>query len=599
LVGLAVAALLALAPSVANAYRFDNGIAPTGSEQVVFDWSTQHCEPDGIPDVGTRAFRDAANNVHLLLQHWVNHQFVGPTLDSVRLNCSVTMGSHANADPGMYDDREWVASPYTLDGTTVYALLHMEYLGSSHPNMCTSGPGYCRYTALTFGTSTNSGASFSHTAPPSHLVASIPYKYVPDVPSYGIGAPSNIVKTSDGYYHALIKAEGFGNQPSGACGIRTKNLADPTSWRAWNGSSYSVQFMNPYTSTDSPDRHICTPVSPEIGSMTESLTFNTWLGEYLLVGAASAYDDSGQVVNGFFYSTSTDLIHWSPKKLFMEAVTPWSYKGCGDADPVQYPSVLDPNSPGRNFETTGRTMNLYFVRDHYNQYCNQDWDRDLVKIPIAFANETASLGYPRPKGATPLTVPLVPAFAQCSTPNRTHGPSLASPSCAPPVQTSTSATIGTPEANGKAANSIGSVQFKTVAGNPNTTTNEANVMLNASLSDVRRKGDLSDYTGELQVAVGLRLTDRSNADSPSRDAATVVSQTFGFTIPCVTTTATDRGSTCSVATTANAVIPGMVVEGKRAIWQLGKIYVHDGGPDGQIATKSGNAIFAAGGLFVP
>ena len=34
-------------------------------------------------------------------------------------------------------------------------------------------------------------------------------------------------------------------------------------------------------------------------------------------------------------------------------------------------------------------------------------------------------GYPRPKGATPTRVPLVPAFNACAAPNRTHGPPLA------------------------------------------------------------------------------------------------------------------------------------------------------------------------------
>ena len=41
-------------------------------------------------------------------------------------------------------------------------------------------------------------------------------------------------------------------------------------------------------------------------------------------------------------------------------------------------------------------------------------------------------GYPRPKGATPISAPLVPAYTQCTAPNRTHGPALAFPSCSPP-----------------------------------------------------------------------------------------------------------------------------------------------------------------------
>jgi hypothetical protein len=592
---------LALAAPRADAYRFGGTLTQTGPEEVVFDWTTQQCEPDGIPDLPARAFRDASNNVHLLLQHWVTHQFVGPSLNSVALNCAVTMGSHNNADPAMYDDREWIASPYTLDGTNVYALMHEEYIGHEHPGQCSTGYQNCRLISVTFATSTNGGASYSHAAPPAQTAATLPYKYVPDVPTYGYSIPSNIVKRYDGYYYVLVQAESYQAQKAGSCLMRTKTLGDPKSWRAWDGSGFNVQFINPYTSSASPAQHVCEPVSlPEIGKMSESLTFNTWLGQYLLVGSNTKYDPAlGRDVVGFYYSTSTDLIHWSAEQLLMEAVTPWSYKGCGDDDPVQYPSVLDPNSQSRNFETTGRTMYVYFVRDHYNQYCNQGLDRDLIRIPIAFPNETANLGYPRPKGASPLRIPLVPAFKQCTAPNRTHGPSLAGPSCAPPVQVSNYLTVGTPDVNGKAANATGSIQFRAIAGNPSTTADEANVKLIASTADVRRKSDLADYTGELQTWVRLRLTDRANADSPSRNAATTDEIPFTFTVPCTPTTATDRGSTCSVNTTADTLAPGTVVEGKRSTWDLAKVQLIDGGPDGLAASKTGNALFEVEGVFVP
>ena len=67
-------------------------------------------------------------------------------------------------------------------------------------------------------------------------------------------------------------------------------------------------------------------------------------------------------------------------------------------------------------------------------------------------------GYPRPKGATPVHVPLVPALAPCASPNRTHGPPLAFGSCAPPVQSSGHLTVGTPNPNGR-SNSAGYLQL--------------------------------------------------------------------------------------------------------------------------------------------
>ena len=53
------------------------------------------------------------------------------------------------------------------------------------------------------------------------------------------------------------------------------------------------------------------------------------------------------------------------------------------------------------------------------------------------------------------------------------------------------------------------------------------------------------------------------------------------------------------ATTANAIVPGAVSDGERAIVQLGQIRVNDGGPDGLAATADGNQKFAAQGVFIP
>ncbi len=65
-------------------------------------------------------------------------------------------------------------------------------------------------------------------------------------------------------------------------------------------------------------------------------------------------------------------------------------------------------------------------------------------------------GYARPKGATPFRASLVVAFKSCTAPNRQHGPALAFPSCAPPVQESDWLTTGTADSNGQATEFVGS-----------------------------------------------------------------------------------------------------------------------------------------------
>jgi hypothetical protein len=207
-------------------------------------------------------------------------------------------------------------------------------------------------------------------------------------------------------------------------------------------------------------------------------------------------------------------------------------------------------------------------------------------------------GYPRPKGATPLLVSLTPAYEECTTPNSTHGAPLSRPSCTPPQPESGYLTVGSPDANGKVANSIGSVRFDTVVGDPSTTADEADVLLTFSLTDVRDKNDLSDYGGELQANVRLRMTDRYNGASGS-DAATVTDMPLPVAVPCSPTAETTIGAKCAITTGLDGVVPNLVNEGKRAIWELGQIEIYDGGADGQASTEAGNTVFARQGIFVP
>jgi hypothetical protein len=67
----------------------------------------------------------------------------------------------------------------------------------------------------------------------------------------------------------------------------------------------------------------------------------------------------------------------------------------------------------------------------------------------------------------------------------------------------------------------------------------------------------------------------------------------------VATTGTpETGATCAHGTTADALMPGAVIEGKRAIWQLDRVRLLDGGADGDADTHP-NGRLAEQGVFVP
>ena len=208
------------------------------------------------------------------------------------------------------------------------------------------------------------------------------------------------------------------------------------------------------------------------------------------------------------------------------------------------------------------------------------------------------VGYARPQGATPLSASLVPAYAECTAPNRMHGPPLDSASCNPPAQRSSFLTIGTNDANAKAVNMTGVMRFTTIVGNPSTSADEADVAITFRATDIRNRTALTDYTGELQGRVLLRVTDRLNG-ATGTEAATVTEVSYTVTVPCVPTGGTaDVGATCSLNTTADAITPGTVTETKRTIWQMQDVVVLDGGPDGDAETAD-NTVFLRQGIFVP
>jgi hypothetical protein len=279
---------------------------------------------------------------------------------------------------------------------------------------------------------------------------------------------------------------------------------------------------------------------------------------------------------------------------------------CGTADHYE---VVQSNSPitGASFSSadpvagapapavagTSQSMALPAVHDRYIAIRAVDGQGNVG--PPATVAVSA---YVRPKGATPFRVPLVPAYNQCTNSNRQHGAPLSFGSCNPPRQVSSQLTVGTPDSNGQGASSIGTLLYRVIPGDPNTTANEADVMVDTSLTDVRHQGTLADYTGELRVEQLVQITDHLNGPAQN-EPATVQATPFGFTVPCAATPSTTVGGTCSLSTTFNAILPGSVIEGARAIWELADVRVFDGGADGLASTTSDNTLFERQGIFVP
>ena len=163
--------------------------------------------------------------------------------------------------------------------------------------------------------------------------------------------------------------------------MRTNKLDQPSSWRAWDGSGFTIHLNSPYPAPQNTEH--CVFVSKnEIAAMSGSLAYNTYLGKYLLVGV-SASNDPQNPACGTYYSLSDDLTTWTPRKLIWahETPNPPCMQGVDSAGSVTYPSIIDHNqltdASDLNFEKSGNRPHLYYIVRR-----NAGNNRDLLRRPI-------------------------------------------------------------------------------------------------------------------------------------------------------------------------------------------------------------------------
>jgi hypothetical protein len=108
---------------------FNPVVSLSGTPQVVFDWATQRCGDDEHPDLPVRAFRDADGMIQMSISSPTNYRLIGPDFDSLEPDCTPTLISANDRDPSHYNTWDWMGATYTLDGKTIYAIIHNEYHG--------------------------------------------------------------------------------------------------------------------------------------------------------------------------------------------------------------------------------------------------------------------------------------------------------------------------------------------------------------------------------------------------------------------------------------------------------------------------------------
>jgi hypothetical protein len=329
-----------------------------GSKEVVFD-TREGCEEIDIPDAPARAFRDYQSIVHLVATHYVARASIGPNLNQVRRDCRVIYRSPQDPDPSHFQDNNWLFSFYSEDGRRIAALVHSEYDGEEIPGMCATpkDTNNCWWNTVTFAESRDGGYTFVVPKPPGNLVAALPYPYIIGnrESAYGYHGPTNILK-NDGLYYALINDWPYKAQKFGPCLIRTADLFDTRSWRAWDGKDYTIRFSDPYRErVTQPEEHVCPPV---LAGTAESLVRNTARGVFIVTQYAP---DNVFGPAGFYLQGSRDLKHWSQPALIAKVTDLRATDGPGKWT-YEYGSLIDPSSDDRNYSTVGDTPYFYYVR---------------------------------------------------------------------------------------------------------------------------------------------------------------------------------------------------------------------------------------------
>lgn len=337
------------------------------------------CDATDIPDAPARAVRLADDAVQLYATDQRNRLDGGPDLLHLRHGCTSVLAGAGKDNPAAFDDRAWLASPWTRDGQTIWAVVHNEFHGHRRPTLCPSGRYMdCWFNALTAAVSRDGGRSFARVPGPA-LVAALPYRY-DEVGRghHGYFNPSNIV-TRDGAQFMFAFATRAGEQRPGNCLLRTDAIEQPDRWRGWDGSGFGISFIDPYTATRlggiDPGRHVCAPVG--INGLRWPVTS---LVRHAASGLFLAVMQDGARGGGVFYATSRDLVRWSDPALLLPAIGPGAWT-CTDAPPIAFPSLLDPSSRDRNFETVGGSAALFATLFKVAD-CRISMNRDLVRWAV-------------------------------------------------------------------------------------------------------------------------------------------------------------------------------------------------------------------------
>jgi len=367
-------ALLAVAVATPAAAQ-SIGLAPAGPSFVIYHSVGNSCGREFIPDAPARAFKRADGKVEFFATSDINWYMLGNSLLSLRSACQTALLPQQYAPRN--DRQLWIEGTYTNDGKSVVALLSEDLTNSARQRGCDMHlfPGHCWLNNILAATSADMGASFQPVPGEQGLIASLAASYDDSYRSrVGYFTTSNVVRT-DGYYYFIAYAQTADLKADGNRLLRTANFTDPTSWRAWDGTGFAAI---PRAGAGGPPAAVIGPRSfmSEVRSITYLPRASSWIAVF--IGRARLKGDAA-AVPGIYMATSKDLLNWGPpSRVLATPLRPTD----GVNVLTGYPSLLDPASRSRNFETIDGSHPLLTYTVTHPGLPGGIYNREIIGVPL-------------------------------------------------------------------------------------------------------------------------------------------------------------------------------------------------------------------------
>ena len=309
--------------------------------------------------------------------------------------------------PGNYDYKLWPhGNEYMGNDGNLYAVAYLEFLGwevwdyntieCPNTNVGTLAD-ECWMSAAILVKSTDGGLTWDKAGenPAEYVVSTSPYKYreQDNTSRHGAFMSGDVFKVGEYYY---LKIEFWGEDFKISSIARTNDISDASSWKYYDGDTFSIDNINPYAiSVSDPSSYLPPPIENfhplnfnANNDPVEGLSYSSYFNKYIYV-ETRAYSFAPEVKPGIYFRLSNDGFNWSGPSMilpfrgnFQKAVPPGASSPLWE---VWYPTLHDKSNPGGQI---GEEAYLIWVdpqaisESGYNQSLNPR--RDVKILPINF-----------------------------------------------------------------------------------------------------------------------------------------------------------------------------------------------------------------------